>query len=477
MFAADQPSQARSRDAGPGFEPDEKLNDPARAWAPYEPSDRAPWNLARAGHLYRRAAFGATWPQLQRALGAGPQETVDKLLRLEADVAQFNSTYDRYEDSAARANSTGELRGWWLRRMLATPFPLLEKMTLFWHDHFGTGNARVNSPMLMSRHVQLLRSHALGHVGPMMEAVSRDPATLVGLGAEASRKAQPNTNFAQELLDRFSLGSGNYAEEDIAEAARAFTGSFVLQDQFRYVDREHDTGTKRVFGQEGNWADSDVVRIVLRQPAAPRFLVRKLYRWLISDTDRPSDALIAPLADAFSADYDVARLVQTILRSNLFFSQRAYRRKIKSPIEFAVGIVSALEGMVPTVRLGQDVAALGQDLYNPPTVDGWPSGRRWINSATLVGRNNLALALTGAAGPYANKLDPAEVAARYGGKTPQAAARLLIDLFLQGDLEPGVVDALLEDVLPDATSGGGDRSNRLRRFAHAVTVLPEFQLA
>ena len=457
----------------PQSAPAGRMADPDWAWAAYAPDAERPWGLRLAGHLFRRAAFGTDWGQLQQALTDGPERTIDKLLTPEADLGAFNRTYDEYEASAAGAGSTNGLRAWWLRRMLYTPHPLLEKMTLFWHNHFATGNARVKSASLMRAHVQLLREHAMGCFEPLLEAISRDPATLVWLGADANRRALPNEGYARQFLAHFSLGPGNFSEDDIREAARAFTGWFVLRNRLRYIAREHDPGTKKVLGQEGNFDGDDVVRIVLEHPAAPQFLVRRLYRWMISETHEPDDALLAPLADAFAEDYDTGKLIERMLRSNLFFSPIAYRQRIKCPVEFALGIVKGFGGTVPTAPLGGDLAALGQDLYNPPTVRGWEGGRYWINSSTLVGRSNLALALVSGSKPYEDKLDPLGVAGKHGHATPESAARFLIDLFLQGDVEPGVAEALLATV----AASGDNASQQVRRFAHGVMTLPEFHLA
>jgi uncharacterized protein (DUF1800 family) len=438
--------------------------DPASAWAPYQPDARRPWNPALAGHLYRRAGFGADWSQLQAALADGPQKSIDRLLEPDADVAEFNRTYDRY---ASSAGGTADLRAWWLRRMILTPHPLLEKMTLFWHGHFGISNHRVGDAELMARHVGLLRADALGSFATMMEGVSQDPAVLLGLGSDANRKAQPNEKLPREFFRQFSMGEGNYTEQDVEAAARAMTGWFVLNNRLRYIDREHDPAAKRIFGQEGPWERADVVRITLAQPAAPRLVVRKLYRWLISETDDPGDALIDPLAESFARDYDVAGLVGTMLRSNLFFSPEAYRRRIKGPVEFAMGIIRGLEGLVPTLQLGGDLADLGQDLYCPPTVKGWLGGRDWINKATMAGRTNLASALVSGQKPYGDKLDPGKVAEAHGRADAEDARGFFIDLFLQGDVPPGVVETL-----PAAGT-----AESLRRFLRGLFALPEFQLA
>ena len=448
----------------------EKLKDPGWAWAVYEPDAERPWNLAQAGHLYRRAAFGAGWDQLQQALSDGPQRTIDKLLRPQSEAAQFNRTYDEYE---ASTGSVDQLRAWWLRRMIQTPHTLLEKMTLFWHSYFATNAAEVKNARLMQQHVRLLRSQALGSFRTLLEGISQDPAMLIWLGAEANRKARPNENFARALMENFTLGPGHYTAKDLQEASRAFTGWFVLRSKLRYIPREHDEDEKQILGRKGNFTHDDMLRIILEQPATSRRIVRKLYRWLISETELPEEDLIAPPAESFADDYNILNLVEKMLRSNLFFSAAAYRRRIKSPAEFAIGIVKALEGSISTTQLANDLAGLGQNLYNPPTIKGWAGGQHWISSTAIVARQNLASALLQGSGPYGNKLNPRAVAERHGCATPESARRFLLDLFLQGDLDSDVYDSLPKTPREQDEDLGG----LTRSLAYAIVTLPEFQLA
>jgi uncharacterized protein (DUF1800 family) len=350
-------------------------------------------------------------------------------------------------------------------------------MTLFWHGHFATNSDKVKNPRLMLQHIRLLRSHALNSFGDMLQAISHDPAVLIYLGADANRKALPNENFARQLMETFATGSGNYKEKDVREAARAFTGWFVLRSRLRYISREHDVDTKEVFGERGNFKGDDVVTIVLKQPATSRMLVRKLYRLLICETEEPNAAMISPLAESFAKDYDIMKITETMLRSNLFFSHAAYRRRIKSPIEFALGIVKALEGVVSTTQLAEDLAGLGQNLYNHPTANGWTGGRNWIDSATLVGRSNLALALLKGSEPYGDKLNPRALAKKHGCSTLKSARQLLLDLFLQGDLASDVHESILKTAQAASGNNRDDEDTILRRFAHTVVTLPEFQLA
>ena len=448
----------------------EKPPDPRWAWTVYEPDADRPWNLAQAGHLYRRAAFGASWEQLQQALSDGPRRTIDKLLRPPSETAEFNRTYDEYE---AATGSVDQLRAWWLRRMIQTPHPLQEKMTLFWHSHFATNAAVVKNARLMQQHVRLLRSQALGSFRILLEGISQDPAVLLWMGAEANRKAYPNEDLARAIMETFTLGPNHCTEDDIRAASRAFTGWFVLRNNLRYIPREHDGNEKQILGRKGNLTRDDVLQIILEQPATSRRLVRKLYHWLISETEQPDEALISPLAESFAKDYDVLKLVEMMLRSNLFFSAVAYRRRIKSPAEFAIGIVKALEVTISTTQLANDLADLGQNLYNPPTVKGWAGGQHWINSTAIVARQNLASALLQGSGPYGNKLNPWAVAQKHGCETSESAWRFLLDLFLQGNIDIDACDALPKTPRRQDDDLGG----RTRSLAYAIVTLPEFHLA
>jgi len=438
-----------------------QMTDPAWAWAPYRPDARRPWDLRRVAHLYRRAAFGANWEQLQRALAAGPQPAIDRLLEPAGDVAAFQRTYDEYE---ATAGDDGEsVSGWWLRRMIESPHPLLEKITLFWHNHFAAGISKVGSGDWMRRYVQLLRAHAMGPLEPLVRATSHNLAVLLWLDATANSREKLNENFARGLLELYCLGPGKSSPQNVHEAARAQTGWFIERGSLRYFERLHDPGPKTIFGQRGNWTVDDLARIAVAQPATSRWIVRKLYRWLVSETEDPSDALLAPLVESYAKDHDMARLLGVVLRSNRFFSAAAYRQRVKSPVELAVGTLRGLERLVPMPPLVEDLAAMGQNLCDPPTPNGWEGGRTWITAATMISRNNLAAALLDPTGRYGENLDPQAVAGRHGYGDRDSAQTWLWDLFLQGDVSPAVRTMAA--------------SSTLRTLAYRIITLPEFQLA
>lgn len=448
--------------------------DPDWAWRPFRPDAEGSWNLAWAGHLWRRAGFGGNWAELQQSLSDGPQRSIDQFLRPEGDVEAFNASYDGYEAAAAGGESTGNLRSWWLRRMIHTPHPLLEKMTLFWHSYFGVSNARVKRARLMHQHVQSLRRHALGSFSDLLQAIPSDPAVLLSLDCAANRKSQANDKLARVLLEDYSLGPGQCSSRDIQEAARAFTGWFVMKAKLRYIAREHDETAKSVLGRRGNFTGPDVVQILLDHPATAQRVVRRLYAWLISETSVPDASLVQPLVESFARNHDIGQVVETMLRSNLFFSTWAHGQRVKCPLEYAIGIVRGLEGMISTTQLGQDLADLGQNLYDPPTEKGWQGGQYWIDSAALSARHNLAVALLGNTKPYGAKLDPRATAQRHGFSNPAAAEQFIVELFLQQGTASSMVDTLADgapETSPAALKG------TMRRFAHGVVTQAEFQLA
>jgi uncharacterized protein (DUF1800 family) len=321
--------------------------DPDDAWSPWKPSARDPWNRKWAAHLYRRAAFGASGAELAAAEKAGFAATLALLLEGEAGADKRLPALHEAGESAAAVPAParpanpipgapppppeGEpLREWWVGCMLRSGHPLREKLTLFWHNHFATSLAKVRDARLMFRQNVLFREHALGKFGPLLRAVGRDGAMLVWLDSNSNVKGKPNENYAREVMELFSLGVGNYTEKDIREAARAFTGWHTDGTGFRFNASEHDTDPKTVLGKTGDWDGDDVVSIILDQPAAARFLVRKLYVYLVSETS-PPDALLEPLCTAFrKSSYDVSALVKTILSSRLFYSNHAFRKRSRA---------------------------------------------------------------------------------------------------------------------------------------------------
>src|SRR5438132_300687 len=244
--------------------------DPAHAWAPASP---ALWNRAWAAHFYRRAAFGATPQELDQAQRDGLAATLNRLLSGQAQTPARTQVLEDTGHAFARKGDAAALREWWVYFMLHGGHPLREKLTLFWHNHFATSIAKVNRVDLMFRQNRLLRRHALGKFQPLLLDISRDPAMLIWLDSNTNVKGAANENYARELMELFSLGVGHYAESDVREAARAFTGWHTDGDEFEFAADLHDAADKKFLGRSGRWNGEDIVRTILEQPAAALFVV------------------------------------------------------------------------------------------------------------------------------------------------------------------------------------------------------------
>jgi uncharacterized protein (DUF1800 family) len=470
--------------------------DPVEAWQPWRPDAANPWNRKWAGHLCRRAAFGASWPELEAAVRDGPEATVQKLFTGGPGHEDFDELMDALApyyllDNPQNDASAHRLQGWWLYRMILTPSPLRERLTLFWHNHFATSIAKVRQPALMLKQNALLRRHALGKFGPFLQEMSKDPAMLIWLDSNSNVKAHPNENYAREVMELFSLGVGNYTEHDIREAARAFTGWHSGGDKFSFNRLQHDDGAKTVLGQTGNWNGGDVVRIVLEQPAAARFLVRKLYRHFIGEAETPPDRLLEPLAERFRrSDYDIGDLIGAMLRSRHFFSAYAYHQRIKSPAEYVVGLFRSFgvkpEGAGDGLQdngfpLPGPLEGMGQALFAPPNVKGWDGGKAWLNTATLLARHNFAWKfLEGAPGALGARVSAAALVRDHAGDAgPGRQVDFLLEVLLQGGAPdvPGPTRRKLVDFLEQGGTDGPGRERRLRETAHTILLLPEYQLA
>jgi uncharacterized protein (DUF1800 family) len=461
--------------------------DPVKAWEPWEPEASNPWNLKWAAHLYRRAAFGASLPELREAVQRGLPATFDKLTRTDAEAVTRSDFLTLSGKLFADRNDPGALRGWWIATMVGTFQPLREKMTLFWHNHFATSIAKVQRANLMFAQNKLLRQNALGKFQPFLLDMSKDVAMLIWLDSNSNVKGKPNENYAREIMELFSLGVGNYTETDIREAARAFTGWHTEGDNFDFNKNFHDYGEKTVHGQQGNWNGDDIVRIVLEQPAASRFLVRKLYRYFISETEVPPPALLEPLAVQLrKTDYDIGALVSTMLHSRHFFSDYAYRQRIKSPVEFILGAVQSVgQRLVRPRALVSKMEAMGQQLFAPPNVKGWEGGRSWLNTATVLARHNFGqLLCSGTAqlnladpdARVAAAVDPAAIIRQEKLTEPVEIVRYLEELVMQGDIGEDA-RAKLTSFLAEGKPQGDSLDQRIRATIHTLMTMPEYQLA
>jgi hypothetical protein len=509
--------------------------DPAREWQAWQPDERNRWDRKWVGHLYRRAGFGANLDELRAAEKRGPRDTLDLLFQGEPGCDELVPALLTAGEYTAAANEPAQLRGWWIYCMLHSGHPLREKLTLFWHNHFATSIAKVQSTKEMFNQNKLLREHALGKFGPFLLAVSKDAAMLHWLDSNSNIKGKPNENYAREIMELFSLGVGNYTEKDIREGARAFTGWHTDSDGFGYEfnARLHDDDVKTFLGQTGNWNGDDVVRILLQQPACARFLVRKLYHFYVSETQKPPDSFLEPLAESFrKSDYDIAALLRTMLSSRHFFSEHAFRQRIKSPVEYVLGAVRAVyrdydakdKNHRPLTQQNfvRQIDAMGQVLFAPPNVKGWRGAKAWLNTATVLARDNFAQSLAmgtlwgsggngrmvaaddlpvatpvaeapdappGAAkGAPSKPMDKPEEPAPSGAFDPARVIHeekvssakdivcLLLDVYLPGGVRPSS-EAKLIAFVESGNPKGPALDRRVRETVHAIMTMPEYQLA
>jgi uncharacterized protein (DUF1800 family) len=379
--------------------------DPKGLWAAYTPDEKAPWSLFRVTHLHRRAGFAATWSELHRDLKDGPGKSIDRLLRGRARDG-VPDTFATVADRRAGGPEPAELKSWWVYRMYHGPDPLGERLTLLWHNHFATSNEKVRDAAAMRRQNDLFRRHGRGPFGELLRAVAHDPALLAWLDAPANRKGSPNENLGRELMELFTLGVGHYTEQDVKEAARALTGWRVKFGEFHERPPDHDDGEKTVLGRTGRWTGDDLIKILLEHPATSRRLAWRVCDWLMGEKSDGA-ALDALAAGLRRNDLDVGWAAETVLRSRAFFAEANHGTRVAGPVEFVVGVARALERSDPPpsgLVLAEWGARLGQDLFYPPNVFGWPGGRAWLTTQAVVGRANYAAAL--AAGHLSARVAP-----------------------------------------------------------------------
>ncbi|MCG5073764.1 DUF1800 domain-containing protein [Paraburkholderia tagetis] len=322
---------------------------------------------------------------------------------------------ERRDAQRQRGRHYDELRAWWMREILTTPSPLTERMTLFWHNHFTSGQDKVGEPLLMAQQNALLRRNALGSFATLLHEVAKDPAMLLYLDGASNRKGKPNENFAREVMELFTLGEGQYSQQDVAEAARAYTGWGVDPETWRYVWRpaQHDDGVKTVLGKRGAFDGDAVLDILLGEPQTAHFMAAKLWREFVSDT--PDPARLDTVAARFrTSGYDIKAALGALLVTPEFWDERNRGVLVSSPVEFIAGTVRRFDvAYASTAVFAHTSAALGENLFYPPNVKGWPGGAMWINSATLLARKQ-----------FVEQLFRATEAARprNGGSMPMAAA-------------------------------------------------------
>jgi hypothetical protein len=450
-------------------------------WTPYRPTSDAPWNLERAWTLRRRAGFGATWAELERDVADGPGGAIDRILkggcRRDGIPDDFARTADLLGDAAAGSSDPRRLQAWWVYRMLVTPDPLHERLTLMWHDHFATGQLKVRDVAAMHAQNETLRRHARGSFRTLVRAMLADPALLIWLDAPSNRKGKPNENLARELMELFTLGAGHYTERDVKDAARALTGRTVARGKFYIRADHHDDGEKTILGKTARFDADSLADHLLDQPAVADRLAWRLCETFLGEGIADPDARRQLAGKLREDDLHVGRAVERILCSRLFFSQANVHTKVCDPVGFVIGSARALERFAPppsTLLLAEWTARMGQELFAPPNVGGWPGGRHWLTGRAIVARANYAAALA------FGRLNSDGTAPDLGGlgilsgrtsREPHEPILLLGELLTGRRLDRVAANELWKDA-----AAAGPVSERLNRAAALLLARPESQL-
>ena len=360
------------------------------------------WDRARAAHLYRRAGFGGSREELDLAVSIGREAAVSRLVDydristegLDAYLSLFG--FDPGGFGPAPFDRLAELTRWWYLRMQYTPRPLEEKMTLFWHNHFATSVTKVGEPALMYQQNQIFRTLGMGGFGDLLMAVSCDPAMLIWLDNASSVKGRPNENFAREVMELFTMGRGNYTQNDVRESARALTGWTVdpSKNYRGFFDPSiHDDGAKTFLGNVGFFRPEDIIRILAARPETSAFVTAKLARFFIGAD--PSAELASRLVSLFAATAgSIREIVRAILLSDDFDATADAPDQIKSPVEFIVGLLRSIGAYTDGgSESGYVGLVTGQPLFRPPNVGGWKGGRGWVYAGAYLYRVNYAFGL------------------------------------------------------------------------------------
>ena len=442
-------------------------------------------NIALMAHLMRRAGFGANRDELERCVEQGYEATVEELL----DTSNPNNMPDdlirRYHAEQSELRDLAGAAAYWMYRMISTESPLEEKMALFWHGLFATGYTKLNQARSQLNQVEMFRRNGLDAFDEILLQISRDPAMLVWLDNQDNHGSAINENYGRELLELFSMGIGNYTEDDIKECARAFTGWTLgnaeymsiraykdsiwpysrIAWHFDYREEDHDDGEKTFLGETGNFDGEDIIKIIARQDATAEFICTRLFQFFAADEvdDEGSRCVAAMKETYFESGYKIKDVLRTLFNSEFFKSPEARAARVKGPAEMVVGAVrTAGSHQSPELgieRVSNNMLYMGQGLLQPPTVEGWHEGVEWIDSGSLVERVNFAAKeLSNVSSPGVRNIIDRLAATGDGILTPAEFADGCVDL-----LGPFDVTEDTRAVLVDYASRHGDLDLRERQ--------------
>ena len=466
--------------------------------------------IALMAHLMRRAGFGATRDELESHVANGYEATVEELLNPADPQTLPEDLIRRYHVDQYELRQLDGAAANWMYRMITTKCPLEEKIALFWHGLFATGYSKLNQARVLLNQIDMFRRHGLRRFDNLLVELSRDPAMIIWLDNNENHKGAINENYGRELLELFSMGIGNYSEQDIKECARAFTGWTLgnaeymavrsMKDSiwpygriawhYDYREEDHDDGEKTFLGETGRFNGEDVIDIICRQEATAHFIGTRLFQFFAADeVDEEGEAVIETMMRTyFESGYEIRSMLRTLFNSDYFKSDSARFARVKGPAELVVGAIR-LAGSYRTPTLGVNQLAsqtgfMGPALLLPPTVEGWHEGVEWVDSGSLVERVNFAAKEVGDVSKPGVRAIIDGLATDNGGVlSPEELVEKCLDLMgpIEGSEEThaSLVDYALEEGGLDLRSHQpGDHSEqRVGNLLRLVASTREFQLA
>ncbi|MBS1493681.1 MAG: DUF1800 domain-containing protein [Bacteroidetes bacterium] len=466
---------------------------------PYIPSAGRPWNKKMVLHLLNRTTFGAKVSDINYFLTLTPDAAVEKLFEpytLPDSPGAWISEPPDFGNVQTNYQRCNELRIWWAKLMYNQPPNLRELMTLFWHNHFTSSVTSVQIPQYLYIQNTMFRRFVFGNFKNLTFAINRDPAMLIYLDGALNAVGQPNENYSRELLELFTLGIGNYTETDIREGARALTGWVANGLGAQFVPLRHDYTNKTYFGQTGNWTDEDVINIVFQQPAAATFICSKFYKFFVNQSPDMTDAMpvINQLAEILrNNNFEIAPVLKTLLKSELFFSENVMGSLIKSPLQIMIGQLRQLNISLNASTINTNLNDLifqgnlaNQYILDPPNVRGWLGYRNWLNSFSLPVRNAFnESAITGIKKdntPTGFSVDPIAFATSF--PQPNNALQLVKDMsehLIRLKISEKQLNYLLQVLLDGAIVQDWNISdpqapNKIKKFLKAIIYMAEYQL-
>jgi uncharacterized protein (DUF1800 family) len=469
-------------------------------------------DVAVMAHLMRRAGFGATRDELEEYLSKGYETVVEELLN--PPDSAFRSIPDdvlrRFHQNMGEMRAVDGVACYWMYRMINTTCPLEEKLTLFWHGLFATGNSKLSSPMSLLNQIDTFRRHGLGPLSTLLVELSKDPAMIVWLDNNENHKGAINENYGRELLELFSMGIGNYTEQDIKECARAFTGWTLGNAEynavrankdsiwpysryawhFEYRDYDHDDGVKTFLGEEGRFNGEDIIDIIVRQESTARFICTRLFQYFAADNvDEDGKQVIQEMVNAyFESKHEIRPVLRTLLNSDYFKSEKARFARVKGPVELVIGAIR-LAGSYRKPTMGVEQLAkyttyMGQTLFQPPSVEGWHEGMEWIDSGALVERVNfVGKELSNVKNPGSRRIIDRLAAERDGSFSPEDLVDRCLDLLGPIPASEDTRASLVEFASREGTLNlqghqpGDESEQRVGDLLRLVAATREFQLA